>query len=54
MVKSERVTTSIKIDPELWKKAKVQAITQDMDLSEFVEDAIKKQLKVGKLSGGRL
>ena len=43
--KGKRVTTSIKIDPELWKEAKIEAITREMDLSELVEGALKKELK---------
>ena len=41
MTKIERIATSIKIDPEVWKKAKIEAIHQDMDLSELVEKALK-------------
>lgn len=46
--KTERVTTSIKINPELWKKAKVSAINNDMDLSELVENAILDWIKENK------
>jgi hypothetical protein len=35
-----RVPTSIKIDPNLWKEAKIEAINQNMDLSELVEKAL--------------
>ncbi len=45
MVETKRVTTSIKIDPEVWKEAKIEAITREMDLSELVESALKKELK---------
>jgi len=40
----ERKPTSIKIDPELWKEAKIEAIKQKMLLSELVERAVKKEL----------
>ena len=40
----ERKPTSIKIDPELWKDAKIEAIKQKMLLSELVERAVKKEL----------
>ena len=40
----ERKPTSIKIDPELWKEAKIEAIKQKMHLSELVERAVKKEL----------
>ena len=39
--KVERVTTSIKVNPNVWKKAKIEAIKQDIELSELVELAIE-------------
>jgi hypothetical protein len=36
-----RETTSIKIRPDLWKEAKIEAIRRDMDLSELVEKALQ-------------
>jgi post-segregation antitoxin (ccd killing protein) len=45
MEEPKRVTTSIKIDPEIWKEAKIEAIHRDIDLSELVENAIKKEIK---------
>ncbi len=44
----KRMTTSIKIDPELWKKAKVSAINHDIDLSDLVETAIKGWMRDNK------
>lgn len=44
----KRLVTSIKIDPEIWKEAKIEAITREIDLSELVETAIKKELKKSK------
>jgi len=46
--KKPREATSIKVDPELWKDAKIEAIKRDMDLSDLVEDAIRKELKRSK------
>jgi post-segregation antitoxin (ccd killing protein) len=43
----KREATSIKIDPELWKQAKIEAISRDMELSELVENALRKELKGG-------
>ncbi|MHB8567870.1 MAG: hypothetical protein ACYC7D_12810 [Nitrososphaerales archaeon] len=43
--KIKREPTSIKIDPELWKEAKIEAIRRDMELSELVEVSLKKELK---------
>ena len=37
-------TTSIKIDPELWKKAKIYSIEKGIDLSKLIEDLLKKEL----------
>lgn len=48
-----RIPTSIKIDPDLWKQAKIEAINENMDLSELVEKALgawmgKEEKKRGK------
>lgn len=45
MTEIKRLATSIKIDPEIWKEAKIEAIERDMDLSELVESALKKELR---------
>ena len=39
-----RKTTSIKIDPELWKKVKKHCIDIDTDISDFIEELLKKNL----------
>ena len=44
----KRVATSIKIDPDLWKKTKIAAINFDTTVSELVEDAIKEYIKKSK------
>jgi hypothetical protein len=41
----KREATSIKIDPQLWKQAKIEAIRNDMELSELVEEAIEKWIE---------
>ena len=38
---TKRESTSIKIRPDVWKEAKIDAIKHDMDLSELVERAIE-------------
>lgn len=43
-----RETTSIKIDPELWKKAKKHCIDKDITISDLVENLLKKELCVKK------
>ncbi len=40
-----RDVTSIKINPEVWKRAKIAAIEGDIGLSELVEQAIEKWIK---------
>ena len=41
----ERKTTSIKVDPELWKEFKKHAIDCDKDLSDVLEQMIKEKVK---------
>lgn len=41
----ERVATSIKVEPELWKEARIQAIREDIEVSELVERALKRELE---------
>ena len=41
----ERKTTSVKVDPQLWKQLKKQAIDEDKDLSDIVEEMIKERIK---------
>lgn len=40
----KRMSTSIKIGPELWKEAKIEAIRRGMDVSDFVEMALRSEL----------
>jgi predicted HicB family RNase H-like nuclease len=44
----ERETTSIKIRPELWKDAKIEAIKRGKTVSELVEEAIESWVKQRK------
>ncbi|MFL6458883.1 MAG: hypothetical protein ACJ71G_18185 [Nitrososphaeraceae archaeon] len=37
----KREPTSIKIRPDIWKEAKIEAIRQDIELSEHVEQALE-------------
>jgi len=41
----ERKTTSIKVEPQLWKETKKLAIDRGVDVSELVESALKKELQ---------
>ncbi len=38
-------TTSIRVDPKVWKEAKLKAVQKDMSIGEFIEELIKKELK---------
>lgn len=42
----DRKTTSIKIDPAVWKKVRMHCIEKDMDISEYLEALITKDLKL--------
>ena len=41
----ERKTTSLKINPNLWKKVKIHCINHDLDIAEYIEELIKKDLQ---------
>ncbi len=44
----ERKTTSIKINPDVWKTAKKHCIDKDIDVSAYIENLIKKDLGIKK------
>jgi len=44
----KKEATSIKIDPELWKEAKIEAIKHSITVSELVEGAITAWIKEHK------
>ena len=39
-----KTTTSIKIDTELWKKAKIIAVQRNLTASELIEKLLKKEV----------
>ncbi len=43
-----KTVTSIKIDEDVWKKIKIEAINQDRQLSEILEKALEEWLKMQK------
>ncbi len=45
---SERKVTSIKVDPELWKEVKKHCIDKGIDISDYLENLIKKELSKSK------
>lgn len=42
--KKDRAVTSLKIDNELWREVKIEAIKQGENLYELVERAVRKEL----------
>ena len=44
--KSKRDTTSIKMNPYLWKQVKKHCIDEDLEISQYLERLIKKDLKL--------
>lgn len=44
----EQAKTSIKIDPETWKEAKIEAIREGKTVSELVEEAINEWIRERK------
>lgn len=40
-----RKTTSLKVDEELWKKFKIKCIMDGRDISDEIEELIKKEVK---------
>jgi predicted DNA-binding protein len=44
----QREATSIKVKPELWKDAKIEAIRHGKTVSELVEEAIEAWIKEHK------
>ena len=43
-----RESTSLKIRPSVWKKAKIEAIQHDIQLSDLVEKAVEEWMKKHK------
>ena len=41
-----KTVTSIKVDEDVWKKIKIEAINQDKQLSEILEKALEDWLKI--------
>jgi len=41
----KRKTTSIKIDPEIWKQVKIHCATQEIEICDYLESLLKKDLK---------
>jgi len=48
MTNGDRVTISIKIDPELWKEVQHRCIDEHSEYSAYVEEALKEALRKKK------
>lgn len=46
MEKMVKKTTSIKVDEKLWKKVKIESIQREIDISDYLENLIKRDLKI--------
>lgn len=44
----QKEVTSVKVDPELWKEAKIESIKQGKTLSDIMEEALQNWLKDAK------
>lgn len=45
MPEKKQLVTSLRVDPDLWKEAKVQAIRRDMTLTKVVDEAIREWIE---------
>ena len=51
--KKKQIVTSLRVNADSWKKAKIEAIRHDMTLTDLIEDAIELWIeKRGKKSNG--
>ena len=48
---SARKLVNIRVDAELWRKAKVQAAVEGKTLQEWIEDAIRSRLALEPVAG---
>ena len=42
---ADRVTKCLKVDPSLWKEAKLESVKREIELSELWEQAMRQFLK---------
>jgi len=45
---AEKITKSFRVDPKLWTEVKVYCAQHNIDLSSFLEEALKEKLKKAK------
>ena len=41
----EQIVTSLKVNPELWKQAKIAALECDITLGELIDQAVREWIK---------
>jgi len=41
----QRKTTSLKIDPKIWKEAKIHCVKKEIKISEYIEKLIQRDMK---------
>lgn len=44
----KEIVTSLRVNPELWKLTKIEAIKQGITLGELVDRSLKRELKLEK------
>jgi len=49
----ERVIKSVKIDPELWHRARVKALSENMTVQQLIVKLFTEYLGEGKKKGGK-
>ena len=49
--KGKELVTSLRINSELWKMAKIEAIKRGITLGELVDKSLKKELNLEKREG---
>lgn len=51
-MEGERVKVTVHLDRALWKKAKLQAVQEERDLRELVDQALREYLAKREAKGG--
>jgi macrodomain Ter protein organizer (MatP/YcbG family) len=49
----DKVTKSLKIDPEVWHRARVKALSENMTLQELIVKLLTEYLGEGKKKAGK-
>ena len=44
----KQIVTSLRVDADTWKRAKIEAIKQDMTLTELIDNALKSWIEKQK------